>query len=298
MTQPPADYQSFTRYLAAKRTVDDRALNRHVWDTLRRRVHERLQQAVAPFQVLEIGAGIGTMIERTVEWGLFAAQRQGVHYTAVDSAPENIAVAHTRLRSVAPWLHPELLQADVRDLVRDPAQTGRCDLLIANAFLDLVDAPSLLPRLAQLLRPGGLAYFTINFDGATILEPELEPALDRAIEDAYHRTMDTRRVDDRPSGDSRTGRHLFTHLPRSGFHLLDAGSSDWVVFGVDGRYPGDEATFLHWIIATMHGALKAAPELPAARFDSWIAARHAQIDRGELVYIAHQVDFLAETRAP
>lgn len=298
MTQPPSDYQSFTRYLAAKRTVDDRALNRHVWNTLSRRVAERLRNTATQFQVLEIGAGIGTMIERTVEWELFAGQRQGVHYTAVDNASENVAFARARLRSAAPWLRLELLQADVRDLVRDPAQIGRCDLLVANAFLDLVDAPSLLPRLAQLLRPGGLAYFTINFDGATILEPALDPALDRAIEDAYHRTMDTRRVDDLPSGDSRTGRHLFMHLPRGGFHLLSAGSSDWVVFAVDGRYPDDEAYFLHWIVATMHGALRAAPELPAAQFDSWIAARHAQIERGELVYIAHQMDFLAEMRTP
>jgi SAM-dependent methyltransferase len=298
MTQPPADYHSFTRYLAAKRTVDDRALNHHVWEDLRRRVDERLRKTATPFRVLEIGAGIGTMIERAVEWGLFAAQRQGVHYTAVDSAPENIAVARNRLRSVAPWLHLELLQTDVRDLVRDPAQTGRCDLLIANAFLDLVDAPSLLPRLAQLLCPGGLAYFTINFDGATILEPETDPVLDCAIEEAYHHTMDTRVLDGGPSGDSRTGRHLFGHLPRGGFHILSAGSSDWVVFPVHGRYPADEAYFLHWIVATMQGALRGIPELPADQFDSWIATRHAQIDRGELVYIAHQVDFLAETRAP
>ena len=255
MTQPPADYQSFTRYLAAKKSVDDRALNHHVWESLRQRVDHHLATTNSPFQVLEIGAGIGTMVERALQWGLFAAQRHGVHYTAVDSAAENIAAAHARLTSPAPWLHLTLLQADVHDLVHDAAHASRYDLLIANAFLDLVDAPALLPRLAHLLRPGGLAYFTINFDGATLLEPEIDPVLDRTIEEAYHRTMDTRQIDGLPSGDSRTGRHLFAHLPHGGFRILDAGSSDWVVFAVDGFYPADEAFFLHWIVATLHGAL-------------------------------------------
>jgi hypothetical protein len=31
--------------------------------------------------------------------------------------------------------------------------------------------------------------------------------------------------------------------------------------------------------------------LDPVRFEAWIAERHAQIERGELVYIAHQLDF-------
>ena len=46
----------YARYLAAKTTVDDRALNRHVLAELR-----RLMPADAP-QVLEVGAGLGTMV--------------------------------------------------------------------------------------------------------------------------------------------------------------------------------------------------------------------------------------------
>ena len=30
-------------------------------------------------------------------------------------------------------------------------------------------------------------------------------------------------------------------------------------------------------------------------FEAWIAERHAQIERGELVYITHQMDFLGQT---
>src|SRR5215472_9952143 len=53
----------YARYLAAKTTVDDRALNRHVLAELC-----RLMPAGAP-RVLEVGAGLGTMVTRLMEWG-------------------------------------------------------------------------------------------------------------------------------------------------------------------------------------------------------------------------------------
>ena len=103
--------------------------------------------------------------------------------------------------------------------------------------------------------------------------------------------MDERRVDGRPAGSSRTGRRLFAPLTAAGATLLAAGSSDWLVFpGPDG-YPGDEAYFLHFIIHTIQQALEGHPELPEAAFRAWVAQRHAQIQRQELVYIAHQLDF-------
>jgi hypothetical protein len=69
-----------------------------------------------------------------------------------------------------------------------------------------------------------------------------------------------------------------------------------VVHPVAGAYPADEAYFLHFIVHTMHGALHDDPAIADApgieAFARWIAARHAQIDRGELIYIAHQLDFM------
>jgi hypothetical protein len=108
----------------------------------------------------------------------------------------------------------------------------------------------------------------------------------------YHRTMDERLVDGRPSGDSRSGRRLFTHLADAGAQILAAGASDWVVFAGQSGYPADEAYFLHFILDTLHQALHAHPNLDPARFAAWLAARHAQVERGELVYIAHQIDFV------
>ena len=63
----------------------------------------------------------------------------------------------------------------------------------------------LLPDLLALLRPGGMFYFTINFDGLTALEPQVDPDLDERVIRLYHQTMDERRVDGRPAGGRRAG---------------------------------------------------------------------------------------------
>lgn len=296
MTEPALSDYTFPHYLAAKRSVDDRALNRPVWGTLASSLAAYSQTLDRPLAVLEVAAGIGTMVQRTLDWQLFGARRSAVEYTAIDAMPENIAAAKQHLAGLPDWCALRLETADVFDFCERSDEQARYDVLIAHAFLDLLDLPSALPRLRQLLRPGGLFYFTINFDGATILQPAIDEALDTVIEAAYHRTMDERVTDGHRSGDSRTGRHLFGHLAAAGYHVQAAGSSDWVVHPVDGRYPADEAYFLHFIVHTIDGALRndavVVQQSSALGFDGWIAARHAQIEAGELVYIAHQLDFM------
>jgi hypothetical protein len=102
-------------------------------------------------------------------------------------------------------------------------------------------------------------------------------------------------MDARPTGgDSRAGRHLFSHLQMAGAQVLAAGASDWVVHSVNGKYPADEAYFLHFILHFFEESLAGHAELNTAAFANWIKERRAQIERGELVYIAHQMDFLAK----
>jgi SAM-dependent methyltransferase len=312
----PAAY-SFARYLAAKKTVDDRSLNPRVWDCLRQAVPEC--PAPAPLRVLEVGCGIGTMIERLLEWGLL---NQAV-YTAIDAEAANLTVARERLRGLAaaPDAAPSdaaphsashsaplesgplLIQRETRkvqveletiDLFHFAAREqghASWDLLIAHAFLDLLDLTAALPPMFSLLRPGGLFYFTLNFDGATILEPVIDLHLDHQIETLYHGTMDQRRLAGQPAGHSRTGRRLFAHLKAAGARVLAAGSSDWVVFPGEEGYPDDEAYFLHFIIETMRRALEGHPQLDPQRLRHWIEARHRQIEAGQLIFIAHQLDF-------
>lgn len=313
----PEEY-SFSRYLAAKRSVDDRALNLRVWQTLQGALPPTSAQS--PLRALEVGCGTGVSLQRLINWGLL----QFADYTALDISSENIIEAGAqisawalqsgcRLRTALDknelWvardepselrLHLRLEAVDLSEFIARQrnarGQGGSAwDFLFAHAFLDLIDLPSLLPPLLQLLRPGGLFYFTINFDGATLFEPVIDAELDEQVQRLYHRTMDERMVNGRPSGDSHAGRKLFAHLKSAGARLLAAGASDWVVFAGPDGYPGDEAYFLHYIIHTMHQALVGCPELDARKFEDWVAQRHEQIERFELVYIAHQLDFVGQ----
>lgn len=270
---------NFTRYLLSKRTIDDRALNRMVW--------ERLQTAVshqtAPLNILEVGAGVGTMIERLVAWELVT---EGV-YTAVDANPDCIQIGRERLGDQHHALKLNWHTADLYDFAAQ-APPHHYDLLIAHALLDLLDLAQALPILFNLLKPGGIFYFTINFDGATIFQPTL--AGDAAIEAAYHQTMDNR------PGGSQSGRHLFHAVQQAGGHVLGMGSSDWVVHPLpDQTYPADEAYFLHFILDTMDGVLHNHPDLPPSQWPTWLQQRRAQIQAGQLLYIAHQLDLLGTT---
>ena len=272
---------SFPRYLSAKKTVDDRALNAHVWETLHQQMPEQPR-------ILEIGAGIGTMVERLVEQQFISS----ASYTAIDSQVENIHTAQQRLTDLPETINLTLEAIDLFDFIQREQGKQQWDVLIAHAFLDLMDIPATLPPLFSLLKPGGLFYFSINFDGVTTLEPAIDPALDAQIEQLYHQTMDERVTEGQPSGDSRSGRHLFAHLREAGAQILAAGSSDWVVFAGEEGYPADEKYFLQFIVETMHRALAKNPALDEGLFSDWVAKRKAQIETGELVYIAHQLDFV------
>jgi SAM-dependent methyltransferase len=273
----------FPRYLAAKKSVDDRALNRGVWEALM----QALPKA-AGLRIVEVGAGIGTMVERWLDWSSCC----DVHYTAIDALPENIAAARQRLAGRSLPARLTLEAADLFEYLRRPEARQAFDLLIANAFLDLMDIPATLPQIFQMLIPGGLFYFTINFDGVTLFEPPIDPEFDALVVALYHRSMDERLADGRRSGDSRAGRRMFHYLKQTGADILAAGPSDWVVFPRRGCYPADEAYFLHFILHFFETTLAGHPQLDPQRFTDWIATRRRQVEQGELVYIAHQLDFV------
>lgn len=289
------DY-SFPHYLLSKQSVDDRALNKDVLNALKTNLPSQ------PIRIVEVGAGIGTMLRRLVRWDVI---RQA-EYVLVDEMVENIEYASKwmegwaaeaglsmergghgiRLFDGTRDIRILLERADVFDFIR--ANHEPADLLIAHAFLDLLPMPESLPKLLSLTT--GLAWLTINFDGVTTFEPTIDAVLDEQIERLYHETMNTRPT----GGDSRSGRHLFGHLQGAGAKILAAGASDWVVHAVDGRYADDEAYFLHFILHFFEESLAGHAELDAKALVNWLEARRTQIERGELVYIAHQMDFLVK----
>jgi SAM-dependent methyltransferase len=308
----PDEYY-FIRYLVAKKGVDDRALNRHVLQSLEKAL-TRPGRGLPP-DILEVGAGIGTMLERLAGWGILKSAR----YEAIDLAPDLISEAvrlvplwaddhgFTRLEDPASAFCLERGEErislrfeaiDLYQFIERERRRRNWDLLIAHAFLDLVDTSRILPGLISLTRPGGLLSLTMNFDGLTILEPPVDIAFDREILALYHQSMDNRVIEGRPSGDSRTGRHLLTRLREQGVVILAAGSSDWVVIPGSEGYPGDAAYFLHYIINLIDTSLKGHPCLDPDRFARWIGIRHSQIERCELVLIAHQIDLLGRVADP
>jgi SAM-dependent methyltransferase len=291
------------RYLSAKQTVDDRALNRGVMERLR----QEIQTTDRPLRVVEIGAGIGTMAARLCDWQVL----RRADYRLVDVDPDLLAAGRVWLRT---WgegrghavvtdgdalrihgpdvdLRLSFQTAELGALLARPSGEP-ADLLVANAFLDLVEVPVVLPGLFDLIVPGGLYLFTINFDGETVFQPEHPD--DPMLMHAYHRCMDQRVRFGRPAGESKAGRHLFGHLRAAGASILAAGASDWVVHPGqpdDAGYPADEAFFLHTILDTIAQALAERPEIRPDTLAAWIGLRRQQIQRAELVFLAHQLDF-------
>lgn len=290
-------------FLVAKRPVEDRALNRGVY--------ERFVEALAthdddPVRIVEIGVGTGSMIARLADWdGLPPA----VSYRAIDIDSETLAVARRRLpdqlrdagysvESTNDGLRARRAvetgrnrQIDITLDVGDGFETqDQAAAVIAPAVLDLVSLPEAVQDVQQLLGDEGLLYAPFTFNGHTSFRPA--EALDETIERLYHRHMDG--IRDQPGG-SRAGQQLLTALPAAGYTVLEAGGADWVVRPVDGAYPNDESTVLAFLLSTIDGALADYPPdvLAPERRQQWVETRREQLDRGELTLVAHHLDVLA-----
>ena len=296
--------RDFQRYLRAKRTVDDRALDETLLDRVRAELLAKARDRDGPIRILEVGAGIGTMIQRFVDRDLFPGGE--IEYVAVDVDHANV---RTMRRRIPEWA--ETLGFDVSDertivasgadrtLSIEPVEAEATafvdgdprawDLLIGAALLDVLRLDR-LPALLSSLDPGGLAYFPITFDGATRFLPA-DPA-DRAVERHYHRHMDAK-----PGGDSRAGDHALDRLHgRSDATMLGVAGSDWIVRPDGGTYPADEAYFLSYILDTVEaavGELDRDDDLSDAVLEDWIARRRGQLAAGDLAYHTHQLDLLA-----
>lgn len=286
-------------YLAAKKRIDDRSLNPRVWDA----VWDPLKGQ--PVRVVELGAGIGTMIERVLDW----TEIRHIDYTALDINSELLAEAKQRLTAWgrrrgfvvnAPPNGLELsspdrslllqtVEADVRQDL--PAEIdGGFDVVIACAFLDLVDLDALIPEILGLLADEGVFYFPINFDGVTTFLPATDPVIDRAIERSYHRSMDQRDGDPGSTDHSHTGRRLLELLPSLGAEIRSAGSSDWIVHPTAGSYHPDERWFLGWMLESVEQSVRPSSDLTATEIERWLAARRSQLSAGSLSLVTHQID--------
>ncbi len=299
---PEPQSYDYTRYLTAKRTIDARSINQRVWS----RFVEAMNGVSTELRVLEVGGGVGATAERILD----AATAPEVAYTLVDLSDANVARARDNLRrwardaGFASEVQGEALRLrrdDRRCTVRVVADDvfgflddtdGTWDVLVAQAFWDLVNLEEAFARLRPVLAPGAVLYFPLHFDGLTAFEPVVDPALDMQILRIYHRTMDERITEYGSSGGSRTGRRLIFSLRDLGASLLAAGSSDWVVAAKSEGFTDDEKYFLHHMLHFVETSVATQGSIASDDLARWIRKRRLQIEDGTLVFIAHQLDVL------
>lgn len=265
---------SFAKYLDSKRSVDDRALNKQVWNVM-------AEQLPNLKSIIEIGGGSGTMYQRLLDANLIKDQQ----YTLIDQVEELVDIANHSFKDH----NFKAIHVDLFDFIDNKEQ--QFDLIIAHAVLDLFDLSVSLPTILSLLKPGGYFYFTLNFDGESIFEPILNEELDHIILKAYHQSMDDRIINGKISGDSKSGRHLFKLLTANNAKSSAIGASDWVVFSYENKYPSKEAFFLKFILETIFNELQNHPEIPLSELTEWYQQRLQQVADGSLLYIAHQLDY-------
>jgi len=310
----PGD-RSTQRYLRAKRTVDDRALNEDVFDTVETALAESTR-------LIEVAAGVGTMLNRLLEW---ESLPERVTYTLLDIDPANVVAANIRISSearslgydVSPGEPPadlfadseasfvltlsregrrvrvEAGSADVFEFISRIAGDRSWDVLIGGAFLDIVPGGNSVASLFELV-PGGVFYFPITFDGATRFLPAADHAFERRLERRWHAGM---RAGDDPN-DPRAGSRLPGWVRAARGWVTAMGGSDWIVRPAESEYPADEAYFLRHVLGFVEGSLTGDPELPDEQVQTWVDRRREQLDAAELIYIAHNLDVAGVVGSP
>ena len=307
---------SFQTYLEARRSVDDRALHDRVFEAFADGVAELAAGNGDPLRIVEVGGGIGTMIARLVERDVFSGS---VRYRLIDRDADTI----DRAREVLPdWLEaagcavertatgldvrststradgPSGFDLEVRletgDAFDGSPDEMTADAVIGSAVFDLLDLERALSWVESVMRPGGLFYAPLTYDGATRFTPA-DPFDDR-LERLYHRHMDE--VRDEPGG-SRAGRRLVELLDRDDrpFEVLEVGASEWVLHPHE-RSPSTasaERVVTRYLLETIDDALSdfAMKTVDPRNRRRWRHRRAEELATGELTVRVRHVDVLA-----
>jgi len=281
-------------YLRAKQAVDSRSRNQRVWNRFLR----ELEAGFRPKTVLDLGAGSGAFFALILsETGLrdfdyIPLDADGKLLTDLVASQNEGLLTERNIRIKPQEARFETFLQQNRD---------RYDLILTNAFLDLVHIQSVADPLFGLLNPGGLFYSTLLFDGVTTFLPELDSPVDQQVEALYHASMVT-------SGQSgyKAGRTLLALLMNSPLTILEAGSSDWAIIPRNGQYESSEAALLRSILdfheevlqrelsANHDGSLSSATAMSETAIQDWLRKRNSQFDEGRLALLTHQWDVLAK----
>nr|MBN1229202.1 hypothetical protein [Anaerolineae bacterium] len=306
--QAPEEYD-FIRYLEAKQVVEDRAINQHVWQSLRKALFS--SHAIGQVRLLYIGAGIGSMVRRILAWGLIPGEAV---ITMVDPRADIIVEAQKCLPKWAQSHGYNVQQAngefafsrghqqimvrmealDLSDFIMREQEKHKWDLLLSHALPETGDHLPGIPLLASLVEPGGLFYFTLNGEGIIKLSAIDGQEPDTGIEAQYTGKW-CRKPDPADEGANRLPVcSAYQLLAKAGVKFLDVGGSSRVIFPGPYGYTVDEAYALHYLIHQIGLEVKDLPGMDAQILEGWSARRHTQIEEGKLVYISHHIDFLGQ----
>ena len=284
----------YVQYLDVKKSIDDRSLNKTVlleFSTWLRAESERKET----LKVLEIGAGIGTMIERLLEASLLI----NCHYIALepetlfkDAALDRLsewANKHNcdfKIDSAGLWLiNSNELNLRIEWVEADAGKIDKLfgedefDVLLSHAVIDLLPVPEIMPSILEKLKAQGGCYFSLNFSGGTDFYPEHES--DHVISSNYHADMDSRfpDIDWQPS---LTGSTLPNWLKNYGCQKVIEGESDWQLGELgeleeSGGLNKEDGLFVRNILDTIKKALTDLPGL-----DAWLSVRYKQLEQRQL----------------
>lgn len=302
------------RYLNSKKTVDERARNRRVWDAFTTGLC-KIQASEHGPSILDVAGGTGNMalriLELAAEKGLTSFEYtlididSGVLNTAcrclsdhaselgfdVSVDPENIELQRAGVRVQVRLVHGDAFE------VLPAAESAAYDVVITQAWLDLVNIETALERIYRVLDDGGLFYAPLHVNGDAQFVPTVEAPIEKQIKKRYRQSLDERTTAHGLAGGSRTGRRLLTELPNAGMEVAAAGGSDWIVRPTpDGRYPHDEAYFLRCILEFVEGEAKDSEALSEVCVEQWLQKRRRQLEAGALTYVAPQIDIFGRKR--
>jgi SAM-dependent methyltransferase len=285
------------RYFEAKAFVDEKSLHEPT-KSLFLAVAGRLKG-----KVLDLGCGSGKMLQRLLEWGI----PESTIYVGVDSDPGVVEpFQHTFnafLGQVQTNAKENRIEITARQGIRIVLHTQRAEdylseqeqfeVITSCSFFDLVNVYSVLPLVYEKLTGGGCGYFVCNFAGETYFEPVISSELDERVVRLYHDSMRRRNLTlGIPDGEYCSGRKLAPIWQRCGGEVISLGSSDWVLYPRHGEYPREERHLLQFILNLVTQALRGYSELAPEEIDFWIGERKRQLDDGQLIFVAHNLDFL------
>jgi len=283
-------------YLEAARTVDERAHSDAATAAFRAALRgaERGAGDGDGVRVLEAGAGTCGMLRHLLADGTLPAGE----WVAVDTDERVLSAGRDRLRDEAREVgygvepegstllldHPggdgtlrvRFAVDDAREVADD--RSGDFDGVVARSFADLL-APDDVLALLRAAAPDGWYHLPLTFDGETRFAPD--HSADDAVIDAFHGTMRNR---------GRAATLLAERFREAGTPPTVDARADWVIDGERTRggaaYPADEATFLRIVLDTVVASVRESGAVPAATLSAWREAREAQLERGELGYVA------------